>query len=353
MPVKVAIDTSPIKNGHAVRGVGFYTQKLLEELQNLSGNEEFKDIQIGALGDSGNINDFDILHYPFFDLFFLTLPLIKKNKTVVTVHDVTPLVFPEHYPPGIRGKIKNLIQKFSLRRVDAVITDSMCSKKDIAKYLKFAEEKIYVIPLAPAHDLNRLKGDQWQEEVKKRYNLPDKFVLYVGDVNWNKNVLTLVKACKEIGMPLVIVGKQAAQKDFDDKNVENQPLKQLIQMYGQDPDVLRLGFIYDEDLEKIYNLASVYCLPSFYEGFGLTVLEAMKCGCPVVAANTSSLKEIVDDAALLTSPLDYNEMAENLKKVIEQDSLRSKLIEAGLKNVKKYTWEKTAEGVIDVYRKIC
>jgi glycosyltransferase involved in cell wall biosynthesis len=353
--MKVAIDISPIRTGHKVRGVGMYTKRLVESLEEeVKRKKEIEIIPVDFRHQPSTISHqaFDLVHYPYFDLFFLTLPLKKSAKTIVTIHDVIPLVFPEHYPPGIKGKMKFLIQKFSLQGVVAVITDSQNSKKDIVKYLNYPENKIHVIPLAPGEKFRKLKTEDWKLKARKKYSLPESFILYVGDVNWNKNVLGLAKACKKIKIPLVILGKKATLKNFDQSHIENQPLVQLLKLYGKDPDIIRLGFLAGDDLVRIYNLATVYCQPSFYEGFGLPVLEAMACGCPVVASKVASLPEVCGEAAFMVDPKDYNNITQGLKKVMSDKKTRDKLIRKGLEQAKKFSWEKTAKQTLGVYEKV-
>jgi len=346
--MKVAVDVSPLKTTHQFRGIGAYTKHLVKALQTVK-RADFE----AVLVEEGKIpKDCDLIHYPYFDLFFRTLPLMKKRKTVVTIHDTTPLVFPEHYPPGIKGKLKFGAQKIALRTVSGVITDSNNSKKDIAKYLNYPKEKIHVIYLAAGEIFKPITGHRSLVTVKRKYHLPNQFVLYVGDVNYNKNILGLVKACKLIKVPLVIIGKQAVQKKFDRKNIENQPLVQLIKLYGKDKDVIRVGFVPDEDLVALYNLATVYCQPSFYEGFGLPVLEAMACGTPVVTSKKASLPEIAGKAAIFIDPYDINDIANGLIAAIEDGGLREDLIAGGLKQAKKFSWEKVADETYKVYQEI-
>lgn len=345
----VALDISPLKSGHRFRGIGAYTENLSEALKNLKKpGFQIKLIEKGPIPQ-----EVDLVHYPYFDLFFTTLPLKKPKKTVVTVHDVTPLVFPQHYPPGIKGQLKLRIQKRSLKGASAVICDSINSKKDIAKFLDYPPEKTFVVYLAASSQFKKISLSEVEiKKISSRYNLPRKFVLYVGDVDYNKNVLGLVAACKRIKVPLVMVGKQAAQKDFDASHVENQPLLKLIKEFGQDPEVLRLGFVPDKDLVSLYNLASVYCQPSFYEGFGLPVLEAMACGCPVVSSNRASLREVAGEAALLVDPEDIEEIARALAKLSNNRKLREDLIKKGFKQVKKFSWTKTAQETVKIYEKV-
>lgn len=346
--MKIAIDISPLKSGHQFRGIGFYTKNLVESLQLIKVN----DFEVELI-DKGKIPpDCDLVHYPYFDLFWVILPMIKNKKTVVTIHDVTPLVFPKNYPPGIKGEIKFQIQKCSLKSVNAVITDSKSSKQDITKYLDYPPEKIHVIYLAPGSHFKKLPTLNSALSTQRKYCLPHCFVLYVGDVNYNKNVLGLAKACKLIGIPLVIVGKQAVQKDFDKTHVENQPLVQLIKEFGNDKKVMRLGFIPDEDLVAIYNLASVYCQPSFYEGFGLPVLQAMACGTPVVSSNKPCLPEICGEAAIFFDPYQPKEISKAIVNVLSDESLCDKLKQLGFKQAKKFSWEKTGRETYEVYKKV-
>lgn len=345
--MKVAIDISPLKSSHRFRGIGAYTKNLVKSLQSLKK----RDFELVLIEKDEIPQDCDLIHFPYFDLFFTTLPLIRKKKTVVTIHDVTPLVFPRYYPPGIKGRLKLEAQKIALRTVDGVITDSQNSKKDIVKYLNYPKEKIHVVYLAAADIFKPITNHQSLATVKHKYHLPNKFVLYVGDVNYNKNILGLVKACKLIKTPLIIVGKQAVQKKFDKTHIENQSLVQLIKLYGKDKEVIRLGFVPDKDLVAIYNLATVYCQPSFYEGFGLPVLEAMACGTPIVTSNKSSLPEIAGKAAVFVDSYDINDIANGLTVAIEDEDLREDLIEKGLKQVKNFSWEKVADETYKVYKK--
>jgi glycosyltransferase involved in cell wall biosynthesis len=346
--MKIAIDVSPLKSAHRFRGIGFYTKHLIQALKAIKKPDfEVRLIEKGRLPQA-----VDLVHYPYFDLFFPTLPLKIMIKTVVTIHDVIPLLFPDHYPPGIRGKLNFSRQKAALKGVSAVITDSQASKKDVAKHLKYPNKKIFVVHLAPQSVVRPIKSKKILDSIMVKYQLPKKFVLYVGDVNYHKNVLGLIKACKRIQIPLVIVGKQAVAKDFNKNHVENQPLVRLIGQYGNDPDIIRLGFVPDKDFAAIYNLASVYCQPSFYEGFGLPVLEAMVAGTPVVAAKAGSLPEVCGEAALMVSPEKPDHLAMGIQKVLSDKNLCDRLIKSGFQQVKKFSWEKTAAETINIYRKV-
>ena len=351
----IGIDTSPLYSGHKVRGIGFYTKRLLEAIRELGD----KNLVIRELKNKGEVEkgNYDLLHFPYFSPFFVTLPLRLDKPLVVTVHDLIPIRFKKHYPPGLKGKMRWQIQKRLLRRTERIITDSKSSKKDIIKCINYPENKIEVIYLAAGEEFKKLKvKSEKLKVIKEKYQLPDRFALYVGDVNWSKNLPGLVKACRQAETPLVIVGKQAVAEDFDRSHPENKDLIWLQKRLKEYPHILNskfyilaLGFVPSADLVALYNLAAVYAQPSFGEGFGLPVLEAMACGCPVVSSSWGSLPEIVGKAGILVEPTPAS-LAEGIKKVIGDGELRRRLIRAGLKQAKQFSWAKTARQTLKVYQ---
>src|SRR3972149_154950 len=218
--MKIAIDVSPLQTEHRARGVGFYLEHLKKALVKYHSENTY----IFFVRGEKLSEDIDLIHFPYFEPFFLALPLYKKFKTVVTVHDLTPIVFNQNFPRGIKGEIKWQMQKFSLRKSNRIITDSNCSKNDIVKYVGINRDLIDVIYLAAGEKFRKLEigpdgsfhsGSRTNEipldtcklEIKKRYKLPSSFVLYVGDVTWNKNLPRLIDAIKTTDIPLVMVGK--------------------------------------------------------------------------------------------------------------------------------------------------
>lgn len=345
--MKVAIVTGPRSKGDVVRGIGVYTRLLVEHLKKLKGIEVELVDNIGA-----DLSKYDIVHYQKFHPYFFSVPLRHTGPSVLTIHDLIYLIYPEHYPPGIKGSIKFLIQKFLISKIDAIISVSETSKKDIVRFLGIPQEKIFTIREAPREIFRKLEIGNWPLDIQKRYGLPERFILYVGDVNYNKNVLGLAEACKIAQIPLVIAGKQATSENFDRSHPENRPFVRLLQKYGDDKDILRVGFVPDEDLVVLYNLASVYCQSSFYEGFGLPVLEAFASGCPVVAAKTQALVEIGEPACLFCNPKDPKDIAEKISQVLNDRELRNQLVERGKVLVKNYSWDKTAKETLAVYKKV-
>ncbi len=300
--MKIAIDISPIEGKgslyHRVRGTGFYLRNLKESLlkyDKVNKYTFFTQHQIGAGFTRGEKlpKDVDLVYYPYFEPFFLTLPMFNKNPFVVTVHDLTPLVFPKFFPTGLRGNLKWKIQRASLKKAKKIITDSISSKNDIIKYAGIPEDKIKVIYLAAGGEFK--KKNLSQDEIDKlcrKYHLPKKFALYVGDVTWNKNLPRFIEACLKADIPLVLTGKALLSSDFDRENPWNQDLVKVQELCRDKKNITRIGFVNDEDLVNLYNIAQVFIMPSLYEGFGLPILEAMSCGCPVITSREGSLPKL-------------------------------------------------------------
>jgi glycosyltransferase involved in cell wall biosynthesis len=346
--MKIAIDVSPLQTGHKVRGVGFYLEHLKNALVKYYPENEYVFFERGEKLPK----DIELVHFPYFEPFFLALPLYKKFKTVVTVHDLTPIVFPEAFPRGLKGEIKWQMQRFALKKADAIITDSQSSKKDIIKYVRAKEHKIKVVYLAAGENFRVLDDKSWALDLRKKYNLPEKFILYVGDVTWNKNLPRLIDAVKELKIPLVMIGKSLVSEDYDKENPWNEDLNRVNKLAKGDENIIRLGFVSAEDLIAVYNLAMVFVLPSLYEGFGLPVLEAMACGCPVITSKEGSIPEVAKEAAFYVDAYDIESISSGIKEVFGSENFQKQLREKGLENVKRFSWKKTAEETIKAYRGI-
>lgn len=347
--MKIAIDVSPLETGnflqHRVRGTGTYIRSLKQSLLQF-----FPENSYTFFSKKNKIpKDCDIIHIPYFEPFFLTLPLFNKYTTVVTVHDLTPLVFPKYFPSGMKGRIKWMIQRNRLRKADTIITDSSASKRDIIRIVGVSSEKVQVVYLAAGESFQQL-GKEKQRAVSKKYKLPEKFILYVGDVTWNKNLPRLLDAVSMLDVHLVMVGKALTENISDLDNPWNRDLRIVREKIAKNPRIIPLGFVSDEDLVALYNTATVFAMPSLYEGFGLPILEAMSSGCPVVATKQGSIEEVAGDAALYVDAYSVESIAEGIKKIFLNEKIRSELVDKGLQQTKKFTWEKTAKETLQVYK---
>lgn len=353
--MKIAFNTLPLTTEHKNRGIGYYTKNLLREL------EAYNSLDIVKFTDNKELNrDIELVHYPWFDLFFHSLPLLSKYPFIVSIHDVMPLLFPQNYPVGIKGRINNFLQKVALNRCSCVITDSECSKKDIIKFLKIKKDKISVIPLAAGKEFGVLK-DAKLIHIKRKYNLPDNFLLYVGDANWVKNLPFLIRGFSELiriskfkNYKLVLVGGVFLKNVEDIDHPELASLKQangLIKENGLEKFIVKPGQLNTQELVAFYNLATVYIQPSLYEGFGLTILEAMSCGTPVLCSNSASLPEVGGEAAVYFNDKDLDGFLKILSDILDNKSLHYKLSKLGLEQSKKFSWKQTAEKTKEVYIK--
>lgn len=284
----------------------------------------------------------DILH----DLGQIS-PFFFKSKTkkILTIFDLSPIIQPQFFTALTTTYTK--LFPLVLRNTDHIVTISKNSKTDIKKIFNISEEKITVIYLGIEEKFRAITDKEKLHKIRKKYNLPSKFILFVGTIEPRKNLTCLISAFsnieKRLDLKLVIVGN----KGWKYKEVFNS-IKQL----KVQEDVIFTGFVDDEDLPLIYNLAELFVYPSFYEGFGFPILEAMSCGCPVITSSISSLSEINGDAALLVNPSSEKDLAKTLKFIVLNSKVKIKMKKNGLKHAKKFSWEICARKTLKVYEEI-
>lgn len=324
---KVAIDSGPLSSGHGVRGIGTYVRELTKFLNGV----DTLDFSITNNLFSGG--KYDIFHFTSFKPFVVSLPISKpkKVKFVLTVYDLIPLIYPKNYPPGVRGGLNWQINKRLINKhIDAIITISETSKKDICRFVGIAPDKVFVTYLAARPIFQKIEHPKYS-------GLPKKFALYVGDVNYNKNIPNLIKACYLAKIPLVIAGKQA--KEVENLDLNHPELKHLKNLNWN--NVTRLGYVSEEDLVNLYNLAEVYVQPSFYEGFSLPTLEAIACKTPLAVSKNQCHTEILGENFNYFDPNDPEDIA---KSILNPNK--------SVSPSRNYSWQKTAEDTISVYEKI-
>lgn len=348
--MRIGLDISPLGSAHKTRGIGSYTRLLVEALYANFPNHTI----VSFHSSEGLPPDVDLYHFTYFDPFFLTLPVLRKRlPTVVTVHDLIPITYPEHFPKGIRGTLKWYIQKKRLSGVNAIITDSRASKEDILRHTGFTDSDVHVVPLAPSHEYAPVTDNNILSGVREKYHLPEHFFLYVGDINWNKNIPGLIRG---YALARILAGKNhlkefpqlvLAGNAFSHTQLpEMKHIQSAIMSGAVETNVRMIGFIQQEDLPALYTLAVCYVQVSFAEGFGLPVLEAMACGCRTIVSGVSSLSEIAGPSVTVQPGSDES-IAEGLLHMVQSSdtTLRKKSIEWS----KRFSWKKTASETVKVY----
>ncbi len=277
---------------------------------------------------------YDILHLISQNLAFLAP---KKGNVVVTCHDIAPLFIPgRKWVKWMRKKLYS-----GLGWASVVIADSYFTATDISKVFGRDESEIKVIPLGVDFGLFRPLDKQ---ECRSRLGLPHKIpiVLNLGIDKWRKNVAGVIKAIAQVRqkVPEVILVRIGS---LSLKNIK------LIKKLKINSNILVVPFCSDEQLVWYYNAADVFVFPSFYEGFGLPPLEAMACGTPVVAANRTSIPEVVGNAAVLVDPEVPDNIARGIERIIKDKALATALSEAGLQQAARFSWHNTARATAEIY----
>jgi glycosyltransferase involved in cell wall biosynthesis len=282
---------------------------------------------------------------PAFDLYwepnFIPLENIKAKKIVTSVHDFSFILHKEYHPKErIEYFENNFFKKIYIS--DAIICFSEFTKNEILERLNIDQKKIKVIYHGLDHNLFKIKKD-----LKVNFELPKKFILCVGSIEPRKNLISLLKAYNNLDMS---IKKEYKLILTGFKGWENQEIVSLI---NQNKDYVNyLGYISDEELVAVYNLATLFVYPSFYEGFGLPVLEAMACGTPVVCSNTTSLPEVGGDAVVYCNPYNINHIKERIEMVLNDEKIQKEMIVKGLERAKQFTWEKSAKKHLEVFKEV-
>lgn len=283
-----------------------------------------------------------LLHAPDF-----TLPPVRRGtRTVLTVHDLSFIRSPETATPQLRAYLNSVVPR-SVARADYILADSAATGRDLIDLYHTPPEKISVLYSGVESRFSRIDDQAVLGAARGRYKLGDEpYILGVGTVQPRKNYERLVEAFHRLArsdIRLVIVGGKGWLDD---------PLYARIDALGLRDRVVMAGFVDDADLPALYSGARVFAFPSLYEGFGLPPLEAMACGVPVVSSNTSSLPEVVGDAALCVDPYNVDELAEALDLAIHDETLRRSLIDKGYRRVRQFTWAAAARQLRELYTRL-
>ncbi len=273
----------------------------------------------------------------------LLMPL-RNVPTVLTVHDLIFHHLPQHHKPLNRWYLDRTMPLYC-RRANHIIAVSEATRRDLIDIYQVPAEKVTVV-LEAADPRFRPPSAATLKAVRARYKLPEAYVLYVGTIEPRKNLIRTLHAWGELyqvgeAPPWVIVGKHGWLSDDFYAALKSSPSRGAVRF---------TGYVADADLPALYAGATAFLFPSLYEGFGLPPLEAMACGTPVLCSNTSSLPEVVDDAALTVDPTDTDAIREALRRILQAADLRAELRSRGLKRAARFSWDRAARETLNVYR---
>lgn len=379
--MRIGIDIRTLMDAQ-YSGVPEYTYNLVTEILKLDKKNEYRLFYNSARDISGRMPKFEapnvkvvkrrypnkILNYLLFkvfnrpkidkllgvDLFLMPhinfVALSGGAKSILIIHDLSFLRYPQFFSARKNFWHKMIAAPKLVKKFDKIITISESTKNDIVELCGVSPEKVRVIYSGIGKEFKKIENKEGDEmlSIKKKYDLPDKFILFLGTIEPRKNIAGLIRAYDELRIvnreledcKLVIAGGAGWKSDDIFKTWENSPYKD---------DIKFLGYVEREEKVYLYNLASLFVYPSFYEGFGFPPLEAMACGTPVIASFSSSLPEILGAAALLVDPHDYKDMARAIEQMLKSDKLRNDFIKRGLKRAEEFSWGKTAGEYLELF----
>lgn len=356
MGINAALDSA--RQGYRQTGVSRYISELINGLQRVKAPED--DLQLfgqktGPIKDSPmarilweqtglpvNIvaRRLDVFHTPIG-----AVPILSTAPTVVTVHDLAFLKYPDQLPSSRRAWLI-AATRLSARRADKIITVSQATANDLQEWLGIPEDRIQPIPLAISGKVERVEGKSL-DVFRMKWEIDRPYVLAVGTLEPRKNLPTLLRAFAkikdDIEHQLVLVGPEGWLTG---------ELKSTLEELNLGDRVRLTGFVSDEELGGWYSAADLYVFPSYYEGFGLPAIEAMRCGAPVLASNNSAFPEVVGDAGVLISAGDINQWAESIRDLLRDESRRLHLRDLGLARANAFSWDRTAQETYNVYKDV-
>ena len=369
----IILDALAVENSKT--GVGQYVQELLEELLERAPKDMFFSVMMHLSLDmkhplvkfvsrkkNAEIMWFDIpaiglkrdikfflkrskLKCDLFHCLYSNHPLFFKGAQMVTIHDLKYVLHPEFM--GSRGKLKSIYLKNLMRHAakhcEKLITVSESTRNDLLKVFphisKLAERTQVVYEAATVS----MKDNP---EIFRKFQLDKPYFLYLGELRPHKNVERVIQAFMQFKT-------QTAPDDDIRLIVAGKPHKSFVMPAdARRDDLIFTGYVKDDDAYTLYSNALAFCLPSLYEGFGLPILEAMKCGCPVITSDCSSTAEVAGEAGVLVDPLNVTQIADAMKRIYTDESFRKELVEKGHAREKEFSWGTAAEKTLEIYREI-
>lgn len=284
----------------------------------------------------------DVLHSPDF-----IGPPLRNCRSVITIHDLVFMLYP-HLLTKAAARYYGQIDE-AVRTADAIIAVSQATKKDIVRLLGVPERKVAVIYEAASPAYRPQRTPEVTQRVRERFGLHSEFVLFVSTIEPRKNVPTLLQAFRRLldeyrpDVKLVLAGEKGWLYEQVFELVESLKLQERVAF---------LGRVSPDELLWLYNTAQLLVAPSIYEGFGLTPLEAMACGTPVVVSNVSSLPEVVGDAGLLVDPYSVDELTVAMWRALHDSDLRAQMVAKGLRQAERFSWDKAASETLELYHSV-
>ena len=373
--MRVGLDGFPLVSPRT--GVGHYTLELARALAAVSPEDEFQLISPVALPESivqeinqdppSNLQ----LHIPkvrslrhkwwavglplylrrlALDLFHGTnydVPLLSRDRNILTIHDLSILLHPEYHEPKLARRGRRRLPLMA-RAASRIITPSESVKREVCEHLGVEPENISVTPEAPRRTFRRMPFHE-TEETRRRLKIEDEFMLFVGTIEPRKNLPTLVRAFEEI------ITTTSLRPQLVIAGGEGWLMEEFLTLAGGAHIRDRLcltGYINDDDLRALYSSCRVFVYPSLYEGFGLPPLEAMACGAPVVTSRIASIVETVGGAASLVDPRKAKELSASIVQLLTDENKRRSQSAAGLTRATGFSWERTARDTLNIYQQV-
>jgi glycosyltransferase involved in cell wall biosynthesis len=288
----------------------------------------------------------DLFHSPDF-----VLPPTGRTPAILTVHDLSFLRVPQFFVPGFREYLEMAVSR-AVNQAACILADSESTRGDLMQLMGVEPERVTVLYPGVESRFRPVEEAQTLAAVRARYQLPGSFILGLSTLQPRKNFDGLIEAFRRLLAPIAD-GPEMAELHLviaGGKGWMYEDTLAQVQRIGLGDRVHFPGFVAEADLPALYCLASAFAFPSWYEGFGLPLLEAMACGTPVVAANNSSLPEVVGEAGLLVDAADVDALSEALGRLLTDGALQGRLIRAGLDRARHFTWKGAAQQLLHVYR---
>jgi glycosyltransferase involved in cell wall biosynthesis len=366
--MRIAFDGTTLRPGRT--GVGYYTEHLLHHLMQQGPDDELVIIsnrpidttrplppRVGTTVSAGRLPrmawmqcqaprllkqlDADVVHFTNG-----MIPLTSSVPTVVTIHDMSLTMFPKFHP--LRRVILNRpLVDLAARRADAIITVSESAKRDIVRLYRIDPQRVHIVHEAAAPSFKPIRDLSELQRVRQRYDLPDRFILYVGTIEPRKNLPKLIEGFArrrrqgDLCHQLVCAGPYGWLSSDIEKQIERLQIADAVRF---------TGYLPFEDLPALYNLAEMFVFPSIYEGFGLPVVEAMACGTPVITGNVPALAEVTGGAVERVERLDPETLGAALVSLARSRERRESLAALGLERARQFSWERAARETLGVYR---